>query len=72
MPMTSISIEREMEFMIKNRFDADLCGYCITKEKMAKLREAGLKINCWTLDSLEHAELAKQMGVDFITTNILE
>ena len=70
--LTMDCTEEEMDFMIKNRFDADLCGYCITKEKMAKLRGAGLKINCWTLDTLEHAELAKQMGVDFITTNILE
>lgn len=33
---------------------------------------AGLKINCWTVDTLEDAALMKEAGVDFITSNILE
>ena len=70
--LTGECTEEEIAFMIENRLDADLCGYCVTPEKLAKLRAAGLKINCWTLDTLEHAELAKALGVDFITSNILE
>lgn len=70
--LTGECTEAEIGFMIENRLDADLCGYCVTPEKLAKLRAAGLKINCWTLDTLEHAEMAKALGVDFITSNILE
>lgn len=70
--LTELCTEKEIAFMIENKFDADLCGYCVTKEKVEKLHNAGLKVNVWTLDTLEHAELAKAFGVDFITTNILE
>lgn len=70
--LTETANEDEIEFMIKNRFDADLCGYCVTKEKVEKLHQAGLLVNVWTLDSVEHATLAKACGVDFITSNILE
>lgn len=70
--LTSVCTEEEIKFMIENRMDADLCGYCVTQEIVERLHAAGLKVNCWTLDTLEHAELAKKVGVDFITTNILE
>lgn len=70
--LTEILTEKEIKFMISNRFDADLCGYCVSKEGVDRLHAAGLKVNCWTLDKLEHAEMAKAFGVDFITTDILE
>ncbi len=70
--LTELCTEKEIEFMIENRLDADLCGYCVTPEIIKTLHDAGLKVNCWTLDTLEHANLAKAVGVDFITTNILE
>jgi glycerophosphoryl diester phosphodiesterase len=58
--------------MINNRLDADLCGLCVSKEYVDALHENGLKVNCWTIDKLEHADLLKAAGVDFITSNILE
>ena len=64
--------DKEIAFMIENKMDADLCGYCVTKEKVDVLRAGGRKVNVWTLDTLEHAEMAKAAGVDFITSNILE
>ena len=64
--------EKEIQFMIDNKMDADLCGYCLTPEKVQKLHAHGLKVNVWTLDTLEHANMAKLAGVDFITSNILE
>ena len=70
--LTSVCTEEEIQFMIDNRMDADLCGDCLRKEKVDKLHAAGLKVNCWTLDTLEDVEIAKQAGVDFITTNVLE
>ena len=70
--LTDACNENEMEFMLKNRLDADLCGLCVTKERVTRLHEAGLVVNVWTLDTLEQAEMAKSAGVDMITTNILE
>ena len=32
----------------------------------------GLLVNCWTVDTVEAAERVIAMGVDFITSNILE
>ena len=70
--LTEYCTDEEIEFMISNRLDADLCGYCITPEKVKRLHDAGLIVNVWTLDTLEHAHLAKAVGVDMITSNILE
>ena len=64
--------EADMQFMLENRLDADLCGYCDSKEKVDALHAAGLVVNCWTIDKIEHAEIMKAFGVDMITTNILE
>ena len=70
--LTEIANDETFQFMVDNDLDADLCGYCLSKEFVDRLHSAGKKVNVWTLDKLEHAELAKQCGVDFITTNILE
>lgn len=70
--LTETCTEEEMQFMLRHRFDADLCGYCITQEIVERLHADGLKVNCWTLDKIEHARMAKALNVDFITTNILE
>lgn len=70
--LTEEASDETFEFMVKNKFDADLCGYCITKEFVDRLHAAGLKVNVWTLDLPEHAAMAKAVGVDFITTDILE
>ncbi len=70
--LTSTASEENFKFMIDNRLDADLCGTCVSKEFVDRLHEAGRKVNCWTIDKLEHAEIMKAMGVDQITSNILE
>ncbi len=70
--LTEQLTEKEIDFMIAHRFDADLYDECLTKNGVDKLHAAGLKVNCWTLDSLQQAEKAKAVGADFITTNILE
>ena len=38
---------------------------------MKELHEAGLKVNCWTVDNPEIFNRMKECGVDFITTNML-
>jgi glycerophosphoryl diester phosphodiesterase len=70
--LTCDATEENLRFMIDNDLDADLCGYCVSKEYVDKLHAAGKKVNCWTIDKLEHAEYMQACGVDFITSNILE
>lgn len=70
--LADVVTDETFEFMVKNKFDADLCGYCVTKELVEKLHAAGIKVNVWTLDLPEHGQLAISYGVDFITSNILE
>jgi glycerophosphoryl diester phosphodiesterase len=70
--LTETCSEADVQFMTENKLDADLWGECVTTELVARLHSLGMKVNVWTLDTLEDAELAKAVGVDFITTNILE
>jgi glycerophosphoryl diester phosphodiesterase len=70
--LTCDATEENLQFMIENDLDADLCGYCVSKEYVDKLHAAGKKVNCWTIDKIEHAEYMQACGVDFITSNILE
>ncbi len=70
--LTETCTDNEIAFMIENNLDADLFDECVTKEKVDKLHAAGRVVNVWTTDSLEKAHALKAMGVDFITSNILE
>ena len=64
--------DTEFNFMVQHRLDADICHVGITKEVVDKLHAEGLKVNCWTVDTLEVAQRVKAAGVDQITSNILE
>lgn len=70
--LTCDATDETFSFMVNNKLDADLCGTCISKEFVDRLHKEGRKVNCWTIDCLEHAELMKAAGVDMITSNILE
>ena len=52
--------------------DVDIYWADLTKEKVEKMHEMGLKVNCWTVDDKEVAEMLVEWGVDYITSNILE
>ena len=54
------------------KLDLDLYYQCLSKELVDKLHGLGIKVNCWTVDDPVVAESLVNMGVDFITTNILE
>jgi uncharacterized Zn finger protein (UPF0148 family) len=42
------------------------------KERIDAMHQAGLEVNCWTVDDPARAEELAQWGVDYITSNILE
>jgi glycerophosphoryl diester phosphodiesterase len=56
----------------RDRFDVDAYFKTLTKEAIDDFHAAGLKVNCWTVDTAEDGEKMAAWGVDFITSNILE
>ena len=61
-----------IETLAAARIDVDVKYTALTEEAVKKIHAAGLKVNCWTVNSAEDGEALAKMGVDFITTNILE
>ena len=70
--LLSYCTEEDIKFILENRFDVDLYNECLTKAKVARLHEVDIKVNVWTINTLEEAKKMKDFGVDMITTNILE
>lgn len=64
--------EDRIKELIENRLNLDINYKNLTKERIDRFHEVGLKINCWTCDDKEKAEELSVLGVDFITSNILE
>lgn len=50
----------------------DISFSSIDEEFYKYMRSAGIDINCFTVDTPEDAERLSRLGVDYITTNILE
>jgi glycerophosphoryl diester phosphodiesterase len=61
-----------IEKLAAARIDVDVHYGALNEENVKKIHAAGLKINCWTVDSPDDAEKLATIGVDFITSNILE
>lgn len=64
--------EDDVNNVISEGFDVDVHYKALSKELVNRLHDSGIKVNCWTVDSKDDAEALVAMGVDFITTNILE
>ncbi len=61
-----------LDNVIKDKMDVDIYYEVVSKELVDFLHENDIKVNCWTVDKQEDAEKLVAMGVDYITTNILE
>ena len=71
--LTSHEVTDEtIQKLVDNRLDLDIHYYQINRELISKLHAAGITVNCWTCDSPEKAYKLVEMGVDMITSNILE
>lgn len=64
--------EEVIKVLAENKLDLDIYYKYLTKEIVEKLHLQGIKVNCWTCDDKEDAEKLSEMGVDFITSNIIE
>ncbi len=71
--LTSGEVTEELiEKLIEYRFDLDIYYKKLTKEVVNTLHSKGVSVNCWTVNEKADGEALVKMGVDFITTNILE
>ena len=52
--------------------DLDIHYPALTEENIKALHDAGITVNCWTVDDPEAAEQLIAWGVDYIPSNILE
>lgn len=60
------------EQLIEDKIDVAISYHALTKEVLLMFHNAGLTVNCWTIDDKTVAEQLSSLGVDYITTNILE
>ena len=58
--------------LVKYALDLDIKYSSLTADQVEELHSMGRKVNVWTVDDPKIAVLLVQMGVDYITTNILE
>jgi len=71
--LTSREITDEIiNVLVDNKLDLDVKYIRLTKDIVDKLHFLGIEVNCWTCDDKDEAEKLVDMGVDYITTNILE
>lgn len=70
--LTSKATEDLSKILNEHNMDLDINHKALTKELVNELHKNGHKVNVWTVNTPEDAETCIRLGVDFITTNILE
>lgn len=58
--------------LVENNLDIDPYFEALTEENVRKLKNAGIVVNCWTVNDPNDAERLDKWGVDMITSNFLE
>ncbi len=64
--------DKVLDFCEKHKFNLDAYHEAVDEAMIKRLHLIGLKVNVWTVDDKDTAEKLIKMGVDFITSNILE
>lgn len=64
--------EDTLAVLDKYRLGLDIHFPALTAEIVRQVHGAGLAVNCWTVNTLEDGRAMAALGVDYITTNILE
>ena len=64
--------ETVVETLVKHKLDLDALYTKLSRKLVERLHSLGIVVNCWTCNDREAGEALAEMGVDFITTNILE
>lgn len=61
-----------IEVLAKEHLGLDIKHSKLSPELIQKVHDAGIQVNCWTVDDPVRAAELIEWGVDMITTNILE
>ena len=61
-----------VEGVLGARVDIDVVYTALNRENIKIFKDHGVKVNCWTVDDPKEAEELVRLGVDYITSNILE
>lgn len=61
-----------VDTLAKYKYDLDIYYKHATKELIDACHAVGSKVNVWTVDETNVAESLVDIGIDFITTNIIE
>lgn len=61
-----------IENLKAHNLDLDIYYKSLSKDKVKLLHKNGIEVNCWTVDDANDAKKLISMGVDYITSNILE
>lgn len=61
-----------IEKLKEHQMDLDIDYKGLDEETARKCRNAGITLNCWTVDTVADAQRMAAYGVSFITSNILE
>lgn len=70
--LTCVYNENILDALNRYNLDLDVEYILLTQEIIDELHRNNHIVNCWTVDDKEDAEKLAQMGIDLITTNILE
>ena len=54
------------------KMDIDIEDRLLTQDLVDLFHKKNLKVNCWTVDTVEGLRKLEEMGVDYITTNTLD
>jgi glycerophosphoryl diester phosphodiesterase len=61
-----------IEMLTNHGLDIDIHHSALNSETVSAFKNAGIKINTWTCDDPKLGEQLANLGVDYITSNILE
>ena len=70
--VSKINDPKALETLKAHRLDLDAKHTALTRELVEQLHAEGVEVNVWTVDTPEDAARVMAMGVDYITSNILE
>lgn len=64
--------DEEIARLVRDKIDVDVWCKELTREQIEACHQAGLTVNCWTVDEIIDGEKFADWGIDYITSNILE
>ena len=62
----------DLDLLKSDKIDVGINHTWLTRADVEKIHEAGLTVNCWTVDTRFRAMQLVSWGVDYITSNIIE